>query len=310
MDFQRLLTAEEKIMLSLRELYLEYGYEMYKMSKFEEYALYAQNKDFLISDNLITFTDTDGRLMALKPDVTLSIIKNGKEFEKRTQKLFYNENVYRASKGTRSFKEIMQVGLELLGEVDENAVAEVLFLAAKSLEKISERFVLEISHLDIPLGVLKAYGVSEEGQKEFLTYLGEKNAQGVRAVAIKEGLSEEKTAILETLVRVYGAPEKALGALQGLKSVSAEVASAVLELENILSSLKKVGAGEKLCVDFSVVNNGKYYNGVAFKGFVEGVSTSMLSGGQYDGLMKKMKKGARAIGFAVYLDGLERFFGR
>ena len=49
-----------------------------------------------------------------------------------------------------------------------------------------------------------------------------------------------------------------------------------------------------------------YYNGIAFKGFIEGIPTGILSGGEYDGLMKKMKRKSRAIGFAVYLDEISR----
>ena len=48
----------ETILYSLRALYDTYGYTRYKMSKFEEYDLYSRNKDFLISDGVITFTDT------------------------------------------------------------------------------------------------------------------------------------------------------------------------------------------------------------------------------------------------------------
>ena len=72
-------TNEERAVSALGELYRRFGYRHYKMSKFEEYDLYGRNKEFLISDNVITFTDTNGRLMALKPDVTLSIIKNGQD---------------------------------------------------------------------------------------------------------------------------------------------------------------------------------------------------------------------------------------
>jgi ATP phosphoribosyltransferase regulatory subunit len=60
-------------------------------------------------------------------------------------------------------------------------------------------------------------------------------------------------------------------------------------------------------VDASVLDDMKYYNGVVFKGFLRGVPASVLSGGQYDRLMRKLGKNARAVGFAVYLDGLERF---
>ena len=77
---EQTLSFGEKMTFSLRSLYEQYGYARYKMSKFEEYDLYARNKDFLISDSVITFTDTNGRLMALKPDVTLSIVKNSKDY--------------------------------------------------------------------------------------------------------------------------------------------------------------------------------------------------------------------------------------
>ena len=60
----------------LNQLYEGYGYRKFRMSKFEDYDLYAQNKDFLKKGHIITFTDVDGSLKALKPDITLSIIKN------------------------------------------------------------------------------------------------------------------------------------------------------------------------------------------------------------------------------------------
>ena len=71
-----MLKSGEQAIFELRALYQRYGYTPFKMSKFEEYDLYVQNKDFLVGDGVITFNDTDGKLLALKPDVTLSIIKN------------------------------------------------------------------------------------------------------------------------------------------------------------------------------------------------------------------------------------------
>ena len=56
----------ERVVGQLRELYRRYGYIQYKMSKFEPYDLYVQNKSFLVSEDILTFTDADGRLMALK----------------------------------------------------------------------------------------------------------------------------------------------------------------------------------------------------------------------------------------------------
>ncbi|MBQ5649696.1 MAG: ATP phosphoribosyltransferase regulatory subunit, partial [Clostridia bacterium] len=95
-----ILKNDEKAVYALRTLFRQYGYLPFKMSKFEEYDLYVKNKDFLVSDKVITFSDTNGKLMALKPDVTLSIIKNGEDEAGCKQKVYYNENVYRVSGST------------------------------------------------------------------------------------------------------------------------------------------------------------------------------------------------------------------
>ena len=51
-------TYIEQLAQKLGALYGAYGYMAYSMSKFEEYELYLRNKDFLISDRVLTFTDT------------------------------------------------------------------------------------------------------------------------------------------------------------------------------------------------------------------------------------------------------------
>ena len=63
---------------------------------------------------------------------------------------------------------------------------------------------------------------------------------------------------------------------------------------------------DRIQIDFSATGDLRYYNGVAFKGFISGIPGSVLSGGQYDKLMRKMGRKDRAIGFAVFLDMLER----
>ena len=107
------LKNDEKAVFQLRSLYRKYGYSQYKMSKFEEYDLYVRNKNFLVSDNIITFTDTDGKLMALKPDVTLSIIKNTKDESDSVQKVYYNENVYRVSRAQIPLKKLCRLVLSV-----------------------------------------------------------------------------------------------------------------------------------------------------------------------------------------------------
>ena len=87
---------------------------------------YQENRRFLTSDQVITFTDLDGRLLALKPDVTLSIAKNAQPAPGQCEKYYYIENVYRPSLESHTYKEINQMGLECIGAVDEATTAQVL----------------------------------------------------------------------------------------------------------------------------------------------------------------------------------------
>lgn len=302
--FKSILSPNELISLNLRYLYNEYGYKQYKMSKFEEYDLYAKNKDFLISDNVITFTDTDGRLLALKPDVTLSIIKNGRDSRCDVVKTCYNENVYRVSGGTKSFKEIMQVGLECIGDLSTDDLIETVILAKKSLELISVNNVLEISQLDIISAVLDNVGLSESGRAEFINLLSGKNIGGIKAFCNKMDLSGADCELLLALSSVNGSILEMKDKLACF-SLNEKAENAIKEIQLLCDKLVSCNITDGVILDFSGVGDMNYYNGLCFTGYIQGIPSGVLSGGQYDKLMKKMKRNDRAIGFAVYLDELE-----
>lgn len=299
-----ILEKEEKIIFKLRKLYQDYGYFQYKMSKFEDYDFYSQNKDFLISDNIITFTDTSGKLTALKPDVTLSIIRNIKESPKFNQKLYYHENVYRVSKASNSFKELMQMGLECIGDIDDYSIFEVLLLAIKSLKTVSENAILSISHLGILSDIFKTLDLSKEHYKLLSKCIEDKNAHELTNLCDNIGIDSKNSALLKSLLSIHDEPKLALSKLKELSISSAHIK----QLENILSMLELHKLTDMVRIDLSLINDFNYYNGIVFRGFVKDVPSTVLSGGQYDKLMQKMKKGFCAIGFAIYLDVLDRFF--
>lgn len=298
---ENVLKSDEKAVFELRSLYSKYGYSQFKMSKFEEYDLYVKNKDFLISDSIITFTDTDGKLLALKPDVTLSIIKNHIPEKNAVTKLYYNENIYRVSKGTHSYKEIMQTGLECIGDIDIYNISEVLMLACESLGTICESWCLDISHMGVISSVIDEFSVTGDVRNKIVKCIGEKNIHEIKAICESNAIPTEFTEKITALVALSGSCKEVISSLKAICSCDA-----VSELEAIAEILSANGYCDKINIDFSITNNMKYYNGVVFQGFVEGVPAGILSGGQYDNLLKKMGKGCSAIGFAVYLDLIER----
>jgi ATP phosphoribosyltransferase regulatory subunit len=302
----QVLREDERAIYELRSLYSKYGYSHYRVSKFEEYDLYAKNRSFLVSENLLTFTDTNGKLMALKPDVTLSIIKNVVANESSSYKLYYDEHVYRTTVGGDGFREIRQTGLESIGSIDVFAESEVLMLAMKSLESISQDFLLDLSHMRFLEGFLENIGVSAENMQDFLSLIGSKNLSGLRSLCSALGIDNAKCESLCALTAMYLPIDKALKAIEGLVE-GEKMQSAYAELEQIYDAMTCYGATDRLYLDFSVVNDMSYYDGIIFKGFIKSIPDSILSGGRYDRLMEKFGKKVGAIGFAVYLDKLERF---
>ena len=302
MEIRRtLLSYDEQAIFALRSLYARYGYERYKMNRFEEYDLYVRNKDFLVSDEIITFTDRSGRLLALKPDVTLSIIKNAPDASGVVQKVYYNENVYRAD-GAHAFREIMQSGLESIGDLTDYDVAEVVLLAAKSLALISDRFVLDLSHMGLVSAALAGSGLSPAGQEEALTCLKQKNSHDLQSLCQAEGVSGD---LLLALVDCCGGPEAVLEALAPRMDTPA-LQAPFRQLRELWMLLSEAGFGQQVQIDFSLCNDLKYYSGVVLQGYLEGVPACVLSGGQYDALLRKMGRKSHAIGFALYTDLLER----
>ena len=289
----------ETFLPALRGLYSRHGYTQYKMSKFEEYDLYVRNKDFLISDSVITFTDTNGKLMALKPDVTLSIIRNGRDLPGCVQKVYYNENVYRVSEQHGGFREIMQAGLECIGDIDNYCLYEVLMLAAASLKAIADDCVLDISHLGILSAVIEELSPQPEVQRAIMTCVGEKNLHELRRLCSEVQADPAATDLLSQLMTVYGSLAQVLPRLHTL--LAGRNTEALAQLETLLAAFEGSGLESLLRLDFSVVSDMKYYNGIVFKGFINGVPDSVLSGGQYDRLMQRLHRRSGAIGFAVYM---------
>ena len=289
---------------ALGGLYSRYGYRKFKMSKFEEYDLYAEYKSFLKSDSIITFTGANGRLLALKPDVTLSIVKNTRGGEV-PEKVYYNESVYRMSPAAHEFKELTQVGLECVGEIDLYAMGEVLSLAAQSLAEISDACVLDISHMGFAAALLKEANLSPRQEAELLECVGRKSPHDVRRRCGEWGVPGAAAEKLAALADLSGPFAATLAAARALAE-TAEAIEALDELQSLYDILLLSVPAEKLRLDFSIVNDMRYYNGVTFQGYVEGLPASVLSGGRYDHLLKRLGKRAGAIGFAVYLDQLER----
>lgn len=295
------LRREEIAALQLRALFEERGYRLYRMGSFEEYDLYLQNKSFLNDEDIISFTGADGRLLALKPDVTLSIVKNTPAGE--TRRLYYTESVFRRSRQSGEYREINQMGLEYIGGEGAAAEAEVLRLAAASLAAVG-RGALDLSHMGFVEAMLAPF--VEEGQRAAaLEALWAKSSHAMRAAAKAAGVSPAQGEALAQLAALAGPFD---GTMAEARSLSAEIPGAQGPLDELaaLCAAAKNGGGVEYRLDFSIRGDADYYNGLVFQGYVQGVPRSVLAGGRYDNLLRRFDKPQGALGFALLLDEVGR----
>ncbi|BAL01396.1 ATP phosphoribosyltransferase regulatory subunit/ATP phosphoribosyltransferase [Oscillibacter valericigenes Sjm18-20] len=300
-----ILKPQELLSLRLRLLYEKAGCRKYHVGRFEEYSLYQEYRRFLSSEQVLTFTDLDGRLLAMKPDVTLSIAKNAQPEPEECKRYYYTENVYRPSQESHTFQEIGQTGLEYIGALNDEIEAEVLSLALNSLALAGPDFVLELSHMGFVAGLLDAVGAPEAVHLKLLGCIRDKNAHELQKIAFGAGLSSQGADALCSLITLTGPWETVLEKAEPL-ALNASMGAALKELKTVCRMLEERGETKKLKLDLSLVNDISYYNGVVFQGYLAGIPRAILRGGRYDPLADQFTSGARAIGFALYQDELQR----
>ena len=298
------LKEEEKIILKLRKHYEQYGYKKIKLSKFESYGLYNENADFIKTENIITFMAPTGKLQTLRPDVTLSIVKKfARDKKKEMEKLYYIENIYRLSKEDLEYKELNQIGVEILGESDGYSDFEIINLAVESLELINKNFILDISNINYLSGLFEEMKLGYTLEKEVLLNIQHKNVHDLKRILTRENVEPKYKEILIKIPYLSGK----------FKSVIEEAEKLVMndKMQNALEELKILSQGfpekiknGKILLDFSIVNSLDYYNGLIFHGYIENNPKIILSVGNYDKLIEKYDKNKGATGFAIYLDEL------
>ncbi len=287
---QYAMTPAEQTVAKCAELYAQYGYRRFTMNKFEDYVLYAENKNFLVDDRLLTFTD-GSRLKALKPDITLSIVKSLTASPNLPLKAFYNETVYRVKKGEKEFSELHQMGLELIGDGSVYATSEVLSLAKTSLDAIDTQNILDISHMGILMPLIDSACKQGTDREQLISLITQKNADGIAALL---GAHHP----LATLVNSYAPIGQMIPELQAMLPDM----PAVKELSEVADVLCTMGLDKGIYLDFSLMHDFGYYNGIIFKGYIKDVPVAVLSGGRYDPLLDRFGMTAAALGFAIYLD--------
>lgn len=300
-----LFTKKEILSFKLRELFLSQGFSLYEMNTFEPYSFYLENMDFLSSKDILYFADKDGTLMALKPDITLSIIKN-LDTTVDKHKLYYSENIYRVPRASEKFQEILQFGVEVIGRLSDEDMFNLIYLAAKSLLIIDDNPVLLISDNSIYQKLIEQAGLSKIQDKIFTAFQN-KNLLLLNEV-LQDRADEKYSAIFKALLFLHLPLDPGIRELETI--LTDEVFRENIEyLRDLYNYLASRDLQTKVFLDFSIPEGLKYYDKISFTGIIPEVSSEILKGGEYSNLVRSKEKSYQASGFAIYLEKID-FNGR
>jgi len=289
----------------LKELYYSRGFSEVVTPTLEYLDVFMGKEELSSIDQYYKLVDSNGRLMAIRPDSTMPIarvVATRLKDEEEPLRLSYYQNILKVNKQMQGLSnEIFQSGVELIGKCSLQADLEILCLAIETLKTLSkETFCFEIGYMGIFNRLINQLSISNQ-IKEQIRYLSEvKNYAALDQLLDSLPVQKEKE-LLKILPRKFGDDvfEELLS-----KELDQEMVADLMYLKGLIDYLKQLYPSISLTIDLGLVQQNDYYTGIVFKGYFNNFSKELLSGGRYDSLLKQFGKPQAAIGFAVNIDAL------
>ena len=301
------MSKKDLVLLDIRKMYDLYGYKRISLPSFEEYDLYNENKDF-IDRNILTVMSPNAKLLALRPDITLSVAKKiSKDQSLKYSKIYYQENTYNLTKYV-GYDENEQLGIELIGKESTFLDFEIVDLAIKSLDIINEKSMITLSHARFISSIFDNLNLEYEVKEEIFDCINKKNSHDIKKILENNKFVSENVKEL-----IYKIPELS-GDLDDITKelskygINDNIKKILIELKQLNNLLLKFHKRSKIVFDFSVIKNLNYYNGIILQGYIEGFPNVILTGGRYDRLFEKFGVDTGAVGFAILTDSLKGYY--
>lgn len=307
-----ILTDESGRRTILQEKLQQYmyscGFGRVETPLFEYYELFSGGISPVDDESIVKTIDRDGRVVVLRPDMTIPtarIASTKLKGQQKPLKLFYMGNVYRADKKSRGAgREFCQVGAEIYGCSSKWLDMETLAMAKESFRVVGiEDYKIDIGHVGIIKGIFEGMNLPEHKKSHIISLISEKNLVELENEVFGLPLSSRDKEIICRLPCLFGKPEDVFKSI-GEIAINETVKKSVDYLLQIFGKCRDLGLGPNIIMDAGMTGNMKYYTGLIFKAYARGASDVVISGGRYDGLLREMGSDDAASGFAIYVDSM------
>lgn len=285
---------------ALRKSFILSGYDEIETPTYEHIDVFQSGVGSYIQESMIKFVDTNGRILVLRPDLTVPIARvAATKLQSMPQRLFYIQNSFAAAEpAIGKAGEFTQAGIELIGDISDTADAEVIALAVKALKNAGLRsFTVDIGQVSFFKALISESGLKDSEIDLLRHAVDSKDKMAIEAFSKQHHLSDELTGQIMTLPDLFGGSEVFEKAL--ILSKSSDCINAVENLRHVYNLLTQYGLSEYITIDLGLLHDIAYYSGIIFRGLATGIGFPVVSGGRYDGLLDKFGKASPATGFAL-----------
>ena len=294
----------QKIISDLMSLYRSYGYHQIATPTFEAYDLYV-NENSIPSDDLFKMVDHKGRVLVLKPDVTLPITRMAAinhPDDREIIKFSYQTSIYRNFSAPDSIKkEINQMGLEYFGNDSPECDGEIIGLSILSLLKTGIKDIhIDLGHVGFINCLFEEFNFSLEEQNTLYQYIENKNIGDIKTYLMPLNLDPCSQDIILKLPTLYGNPEEIITKMKTM-CINENMEKVVFKVSEIYDHLKIMGLEKYINFDLGFTNQMNYYSDIIFKGYINSWGEPVISGGRYNQLSEKFGISRPACGFAIDL---------
>lgn len=297
----------EYLVNNVKDIFEKWGYKEISTPTIEYYETINCCSDTLKEEEMYKFFDNTGRILVLRPDMTIPVARMVSTKLKDLNppiKLWYKADIFRVNESMTGRKnEYLDCGIELIGVKDKQSDLEVLVTALEVLKVLGgNSFKLEIGNVNILRAAMDEMNLSQESKEIIAELVNKKSLTALKNYLDTINLDDKYKEFLNTLPWIFGNYEMIDKCLS--LSFSEKINENINYLKKLYKALDSLGYREYIAVDMSMVPRVNYYSGIIFKGYIEGVASRVLTGGRYDNLISNFGRDLPAVGFSIDIDSL------
>lgn len=300
----------DRIQGKIISVIMNHGCKIIETPSFEDYDVY-QHFFPQLRQQMVKTIDTDGRVLVLRPDVTLPIVETAaREFPRSNQllKFGYVSTVFREYYGRSTYgKDFLQGGIEILGDSSPECDGEVIVTAAEILKAVGvENIRIDIGTAAYTQALFDSLPLSEEQKATLKGYMAERNLVACKSYIASLPISSDARKALEALPVLFGPYAQTLSKARDY-SINSGMLNALSRLERVYDYILYAGYADKVQLDFGFASRLGYYTDTVFKVYVDGALYDIIDGGRYDQLSSRFGVDRPACGFGMNINLLYEY---